>query len=187
MNAVDRQTAEEVGLRVPGLSSRDSNVLSKLLGGEDGEGGCEIFDRCPVEFKGKLRVNILKAQGRIPTLVTLFEDLGCLEPLASSMKLLLDPTAKRTSIHTLFLKIFYGNESEFVRGYRAVYLFCMQTFLNWCCRRGKRQSVRGQQFLSVTNAHSESLHSSLALLVSAHRRLHPMWRTLIKLWRKNSF
>ena len=34
MNAVDRQTTEAVELRVPGLSSRDSSVLSKLLGGE---------------------------------------------------------------------------------------------------------------------------------------------------------
>ena len=33
MNAVDRQTAEALELRVPGLSSRDSSVLSNLHGG----------------------------------------------------------------------------------------------------------------------------------------------------------
>ena len=98
------------------------------VGGEDGKGDWEIFVRCPTEFKGKLRANILKAQDRIPTLGTLFEDLKYLEPLASSMELLIDPTAKQTFIYTLFLKIFYGNESKFSRGYRALWLFCMQNF-----------------------------------------------------------
>ena len=62
---MDRQTAEAVELRVPGLSSRDSSVLSELLCEGDVKG-----DICPVsaEFKGKSCANILKAQDRIPTL-----------------------------------------------------------------------------------------------------------------------
>ena len=126
MNAVDRQTAEAVELRVPGLSFGDSSVLSELLGGDDGKGDWKIFVRCPAEFKGKLRANILKAQDRIPTLGTFFEDLKYLEPLASSMKLLIDPPPKQTSIHTIFLEIFHRTKSEFSRSYRALWLFCMQ-------------------------------------------------------------
>ena len=128
MNAVDRQTAEAVELRVQGPPPRDSSVVSELLGGGDGKGDWKIFVRCPAEFKGKLRTNILGAQDRIPTLRTFFEDLKYLGPLASSMKLLIDPPAKQTSIHTIFLGISYGNESEFGRSYRALWLFCMQNF-----------------------------------------------------------
>ena len=89
-------------VRVPGLSSRDSSVLLRLLDGEDGKGDLEIFVRYYAEFKEKLHANILKAQDRVPTIGTLFEDLKYLEPLASSMKLLIDPPAKQTSIRTNF-------------------------------------------------------------------------------------
>ena len=135
MNAVDRQTAEAVELRAPGLSSRDSNVLSKLLGREDGKGDRGILVRWPAEFKGKLR-----AQDRIPTLRTLFEDLEYLELLASSMKLLIDPTAKQTPKHT-FPKIFYDMNRNLAAVIGLSGCSACKTFLNWYRRRGRSQSV----------------------------------------------
>ena len=131
--------------RVPGLPSRDFSVISKLLGGEDGKGDREIFVQCPTGFKGKLLGNILKAEDRIPTLGTLFEDLNYLGPLSSSMKLLIDPPAKQTSIHTLSRKSFTETNRNSAAVIGLSGCFACKTFLSWCHRHHRRsKSVRGQ-------------------------------------------
>ena len=160
MNAVDRQTTEAVELRVPGLSSRDSSVLSRsYLAGKNGKGGWGIFVRCPSEFKGKLRANILKAQDRIPTLGTFFEDL---KYLASSTKLPIDPPTKQTSIHKLFPKILYRNRSEFGPGYRALWLFCMQNFPQLVSSSSRKEPKRPKPVVFKPNRRTFGEFAQLA-------------------------
>ena len=95
-------------------------------------------------------MNIPKVQDRNPPLKTFFEDLKHLEPLASSMKLLIDPPAKQTSIYTLFLKSFMEMDRNLAVVTGLSDCFACKTFLNWGRRRcGRSQIVRSQQFFEL--------------------------------------
>jgi hypothetical protein len=93
---VDRELADMMELRAPAVSDVDRGVLARLCDVPHNGGKDAIYE------------NIRRANNRIPTLHSLFQDLKYLEAMAGPMKLLAGPT--KLTVRQSFEHMFVGDQ-----------------------------------------------------------------------------
>jgi hypothetical protein len=109
---IDKSVVETVELRVPAISLKDKQFL---------DGSLERLN--PIVY-----FHAQQATDQIPSLGTLFADLKYLQPLAMSMKILIDSDAMKSSIFSSFEHMFQGEPEDFDRSYQELWLFAMRNF-----------------------------------------------------------
>ncbi|KAF4468983.1 intracellular transport uso1 [Fusarium albosuccineum] len=140
---IDPEAVRELQLRAPGVSQRDLEHVTRIITNELAfKSLTDMSERTKLLSRLK-RINLL-----IPSIYTLQKDVKYLQPCAGVMKQLIQGRERfcctvQTAARTAFsLRNFPGADSMFLDGFKRLYLFIMQ---NWVQLTGKNPHLENRE------------------------------------------